>query len=596
MSGIEATGIILGVIPLLISTLEHYADGVDTIQNWRRYKYELKAILGNLKTEHSIFTNTCEKFLDGLLKDQVLQKALDNPDEFDWQDPAFERQLRQRLHKSYDSFMFNVSGMRDALEELKKRLGVNRDGKIEWIDRPLMIRAWKAGKLSLRKSSYEDLITQLKSHNRALQELTQQTHGLYQSRRKRGQASRLKKLRGCAEGLLRALRGLGCSCSGTHSAGIELLPQPIARKHDDSEEERLKAQCSIVKDDGSGKQQPLSISIDILIQTAKVPIVRKPANHPPHNIKGKKSVKWLGSCENPMKSPEKTIRILNLCQIFSPPSQYIGSIADQLEYKFWQSESHQTYKYPGIPLARALESQGPILSRLDKLALSAALAHGVLWLHPTDWLEPNFNIGNFDVSEVIASGRNASFKRLYLNHEIPSSNSSAALLNPTNPSLQRLPSTQSMPEAPNSTDASNSNGTLRLTRANSVPKSKRDDGSSASHPFIQNETMFGLGLTLIQLCLGKTMAQLQTTQDQQSIKPYTDQYAMNCATSKRLLNTQKILEEGGAGFDTAIRWCIWGDPRWRNDLEDDDFRQSVYDNVVSPLEQEFDQFQQTIWR
>jgi hypothetical protein len=116
---------------LLISALEHYADGVDTIQSWRRYKYQLKTILGNLKTRHSIFTDTCETFLNGLVSDQILQKALDAPDDFDWEDPAFERQLRLRLHKSYDSFLFNVSGMRDTLNELSKRLGINSSGKIE---------------------------------------------------------------------------------------------------------------------------------------------------------------------------------------------------------------------------------------------------------------------------------------------------------------------------------------------------------------------------------------------------------------------------------------------------------------------------------
>jgi hypothetical protein len=527
-----------------------------------------------------------------MVSDQDLQKALENPDEFDWQDPIFERRLRQRLHKSYDSFLFNVGGMRDTLNELKKRLGVDSDGKIEWIDQPLMIRALKAGVLSFRKPVYEELITNLKGHNRALQELTQQTERLYQTRRKRGQASRLKKLRGRAEGLLRALRGLGCSCSGVHSAGIELLPQPISLKDDDSETQRLRTQCSFTNVDGTGKQQSISISMDTLIETMKEPAPPKPMTL--QNNKGKKSVKWNYESKK-TKSLDDRTWIQKLCQIFTPkPSQYICFTAEKLDFVFWQSESVPT-NYPGTSLARALESQNQTLSRLDKLALSTALAYSVLWLHPTDWMEHNFNISKFHVVDIKASDRNPSFKRLYLNHEMPSSqliSSSTLLTAPMNPSLQRLPSTQSMPGATKFTEvfALNSNGDpqTQLTRAHSLPKLKQEN-SNVPSLFIQNESMFSLGLALLQLCLGKPLAQLESSQDQ-----HTDQQIMNLATAKRLLNSQKILEEGGTRFDTAIRCCIWGDPKCpRNDLEDDDFRQSVYDNVVSPLEDEFDQFRRT---
>lgn len=38
MSGVEAAGFMLAAIPLVISALEHYTEGVETIQKWWRYQ------------------------------------------------------------------------------------------------------------------------------------------------------------------------------------------------------------------------------------------------------------------------------------------------------------------------------------------------------------------------------------------------------------------------------------------------------------------------------------------------------------------------------------------------------------------------------
>jgi hypothetical protein len=51
--------------------------------------------------------------------------------------------------------------------------------------------------------------------------------------------------------------------------------------------------------------------------------------------------------------------------------------------------------------------------------------------------------------------------------------------------------------------------------------------------------------------------------------------------------------ESGLKYESAVRYCILGDSRVRNnDLEDDEYRQAVYENVVSLLEDEFNQFRQ----
>ncbi|KAI1152919.1 hypothetical protein F4825DRAFT_449998 [Nemania diffusa] len=58
MSGIEAVGLVLGVIPLIISALEHHQDGKDAVSTWRRHVRVVQSLVRNLKTEQGKLYNT----------------------------------------------------------------------------------------------------------------------------------------------------------------------------------------------------------------------------------------------------------------------------------------------------------------------------------------------------------------------------------------------------------------------------------------------------------------------------------------------------------------------------------------------------------
>lgn len=68
MSGLEVAGVVLGSIPLVTSALEHFYDGVTTIQRWRKDKRERESLVRNLKTEQTKLQNVCEKLLSGLAR------------------------------------------------------------------------------------------------------------------------------------------------------------------------------------------------------------------------------------------------------------------------------------------------------------------------------------------------------------------------------------------------------------------------------------------------------------------------------------------------------------------------------------------------
>jgi hypothetical protein len=77
MSGIEVAGIVLGVIPLVVSGLEHYADGVSTIKVIFNYESEFRSLSRRLRVESNIFQNTVEILLRDCVNDEKLTELLE---------------------------------------------------------------------------------------------------------------------------------------------------------------------------------------------------------------------------------------------------------------------------------------------------------------------------------------------------------------------------------------------------------------------------------------------------------------------------------------------------------------------------------------
>jgi hypothetical protein len=129
MSGIEVAGILLGVIPLVISALEHYAEGISTIHKWWRYKRELASLKRILDAEYVRYLNTCEELLSGIVPDATLAALLDFPGGPGWQDSEIERKLRSRLRTSFTSYLNTVTDMNDVMEILMSKLELDPNGK-----------------------------------------------------------------------------------------------------------------------------------------------------------------------------------------------------------------------------------------------------------------------------------------------------------------------------------------------------------------------------------------------------------------------------------------------------------------------------------
>lgn len=130
VTGIETAGLVLGSLPLVISALEHYAEGISTIIKWWHFKKEILCLVRSLEAEQARFLNTCELVLEGLVPAPDLERLIQNAGGEEWKDNELDAKLRRRLHRSYKPYVHSVTDMKVALEELKTKLELNAEGKV----------------------------------------------------------------------------------------------------------------------------------------------------------------------------------------------------------------------------------------------------------------------------------------------------------------------------------------------------------------------------------------------------------------------------------------------------------------------------------
>lgn len=240
----------------------------------------------------------------------------------------------------------------------------------------------------------------------------------------------------------------------------------------------------------------------------------------------------------PMKPP-----ILNLCSAFKDckgNERYLGFIVDgkHMHHQIYpvlqptHKEANKTislYKRLTSDIAKPRAK----LTRKERLQLALTLSSSVLQLHKTPWLNERW--GKNDI--LFLEGSNGPYvSRSFLPPGSPPQN-------PTAP-IQSL-------------------------------------------PIVRNETIFALGVILIELCLGSGLESLRSAED--LCNDGTANSLTDYLTARRLVN--EVYDEGGGRYGDAVRRCIHCEFDQRKvSLDVEAFRQSFYQGVVQPLEDDWMDF------
>jgi hypothetical protein len=122
----EVAGLILGGFPLVISALEHYRDGFEPLQEWWEFEREFSNFIEDLGTQQVRFENNLEKLLAPFVtSDAQMYLLLNEGHPESWQDARLQREMRDRLGKSYEWYCAVCRKMRIALDDLERRLGIS---------------------------------------------------------------------------------------------------------------------------------------------------------------------------------------------------------------------------------------------------------------------------------------------------------------------------------------------------------------------------------------------------------------------------------------------------------------------------------------
>lgn len=121
----EAAGLVLGVIPLIIKGLQTYRDILSSIKSAQR---DLEDMISILTAEQQILQNTCQILLRDIVPNSQLDAITADPCGPDWK--KYDVEINTRLHRSSKIFKHTVAEMKKAVDELQQKLAVTEDGEV----------------------------------------------------------------------------------------------------------------------------------------------------------------------------------------------------------------------------------------------------------------------------------------------------------------------------------------------------------------------------------------------------------------------------------------------------------------------------------
>ncbi|KAL3294346.1 hypothetical protein RB213_005245 [Colletotrichum asianum] len=101
-----------------------------------------------------------------------------------------------------------------------------------------------------------------------------------------------------------------------------------------------------------------------------------------------------------------------------------------------------------------------------------------------------------------------------------------------------------------------------------------------SAPSSRCPPLLALGILLLELNLGRTIESLRIQYE--TPPPGAPRLMYDSMTAQRLLQERQM---DSLNYKSAVQRCIWGEfARQKLDLNDEDFRQEIYEKVVALLE------------
>ncbi|RYP64022.1 hypothetical protein DL769_006802 [Monosporascus sp. CRB-8-3] len=563
VTGVETAGLVLGAIPLVLAGLEFYAKGIAVTKRCFKYREQFQNLIRELRTENTICTNSINLLLVGVVNQKDMADFLADPCGERWKEAKFDQRLKQRLGASYDSYMATIDELGKAAEIFRQRLKLSCSGKPQFTDEQMFKKYYKRLEFSIRKSDYDDLMATLRRANSSLHRLTTQSlslESLQNSCKLDDQPiPNFNAIHDRAQGFHSALcSSWKCSCHADHSVSLRLESRiDDVRSDDDTDEDEvsmLNPFHVVFRYSHGGPVKPCGSTAYVkpwAWEEADVWITIESQSHTDTvSVAGGSScgkrVRFASQAEDAVKaalnSTPNLQPIQDLCAAISTLQTPQRDVCLSLLANEYAKQKYGILIYPSkepptdtdawsISTLRSVLEDSEF-ARRDRLRLAVTLSSSVLQLHETPWLHENW--GKDDILFIKRSEKTA-YHHPFVSHGIGREGQRSSTSTP--PWIRRI---------------------------------------------IRNQTLYALGVSLIELWYGKPMSQLHKPED----GPLGDSMT-EFNTADRLVD--ELYNEAGGKYSDAVRRCIRCDfDRRANSLEDIAFQRAVYEGVVAQLKENFD--------
>ncbi len=134
ITGVETAGLVLAIFPLLVSALEHYQEGFERLNDWWKFRTEFLGFMHVIGRQAILFDENLEELLSPIItSDAEMDTLLRDPTGPLWRRAELEKKLKGRLPKSYEAYRSTIDDMRETMDLLQKKLGI-QNGKLTWTD------------------------------------------------------------------------------------------------------------------------------------------------------------------------------------------------------------------------------------------------------------------------------------------------------------------------------------------------------------------------------------------------------------------------------------------------------------------------------
>ena len=158
MSGLEGLGIALGILPLLVSAIEHYEDVFRPFHRYKDFAPQLARFQRQLMAQKTIFRSQCQLLLIPLTDIDTTADMLNVPGHSMWASTELAQKLKDHLGQSAEACIATMTEMEEQLQVIREKgeefIPVSRDletlrklPKKNWL-RPNRRRRRSGGRIS----------------------------------------------------------------------------------------------------------------------------------------------------------------------------------------------------------------------------------------------------------------------------------------------------------------------------------------------------------------------------------------------------------------------------------------------------------------